>query len=96
EALAMMRGEAGHEKLPQPCIVLMDINMPRMNGFQLLVEMRKSEELRQNIVFMLTTSAREEDKKRAYELNIAGYVLKENLAAFAEMLRNYFLVNEFP
>lgn len=82
--------------LNQPCLMLVDINMPRMNGLQLLQELRKDPDLRQNVVFMLSTSALGEDKISAYKLNAAGYILKENILRLGEMIRIYFQVNEFP
>ena len=77
EALDMLRGTDGKAKPPSPYILLVDLNMPRMNGIQLVKALREDETLRQAIVFMLTTSKREEDKIAAYDLNVAGYIVKE-------------------
>ena len=70
--------------------------MPRMNGLEFLQELRADNKLKDNIVFMLTTSADSEDKRKAYQMNIAGYVLKENLTMLSGMLDSYCKVNEFP
>lgn len=96
EALEVLRGQNENRKLKQPCMILVDINMPRMNGLEFLQELRGDNALKDNIVFMLTTSADTQDKKKAYQMNIAGYVLKENLTMLTEMLEHYCRVNEFP
>ncbi|WP_439623477.1 response regulator [Shinella sp.] len=96
EALDMLRGNHGRTKLPQPCLILLDINMPRMDGITLLDELRRDDSFKQSIVFMLTTSGYETDRKAAYEKNVAGYFLKENLGALVETLKPYCRGNEFP
>ncbi|MCF3639596.1 response regulator [Rhizobium sp. TRM95111] len=96
EALDMLRGSHGRPKLPQPCLILLDINMPRMDGITLLEELRDDAEFKKSIVFMLTTSGYETDRKSAYEKNVAGYFLKENLGALVETLKPYCRGNEFP
>ncbi|MBI1216750.1 MAG: response regulator [Alphaproteobacteria bacterium] len=96
EAMDMLSGRNGQEKLPQPCLVMLDINMPRMNGLELMKEMRAEDGLRKNVVFILTTSAREDDKRQAYELSAAGYILKEDLGTLAEMLERYCRINQLP
>jgi CheY-like chemotaxis protein len=95
EALDMLRGENSKDKITQPYIMLIDINMPRMNGIELLQELRKDNMLKRTIVFILSTSRREEEKSAFYDLNIAGYFLKDNLGQLAEMLGSYCKVNEF-
>jgi CheY-like chemotaxis protein len=81
EALDMLKGTNGKAKLPSPCLLLVDLNMPRMNGIQLVKALREDIDLRHSIVFILTTSKREEDKEAAYDLNIAGYIVKEKAGA---------------
>ena len=80
EALEMLRGTNGKEKIPSPYILLVDLNMPRMNGIQLVQALRADMELHHSIAFVLTTSKRDEDKVAAYDLNIAGYIVKETAA----------------
>lgn len=77
EALEMPRGENDHAKLETPFLILLDLNMPRMGGIEFLKELRGDPELRRTLVFVMTTSAAEEDRERAYEYNVAGYVLKD-------------------
>jgi len=77
EALDMLRGTNGVEKLnPLPKIILLDINMPKMNGIEFLRELRADVNLRSVGVFVLTTSDEEKDRIAAYDLNVAGYILK--------------------
>lgn len=79
EALWMLRGnkEQNIEKLcPTPKIILLDLNMPRMNGLEFLKEIRNDEELRTLSVFVMTTSDEESDKFAAYNMNVAGYIIK--------------------
>ena len=78
EALEILRGENGKPRLSRPYLILLDLNMPRMNGFEFLDEVRKDPELRDSVIFVMTTSAAEEDSTRAYDKNVAGYVLKHN------------------
>jgi CheY-like chemotaxis protein len=100
DALEMLRGENGKKKLPRPYLVLLDLNMPRMGGLEFLEELRKDPDLRRSVVFVMTTSAAEEDRVRAYDKCISGYVLKHSAAhSFIDavtMLEHYWRVVEFP
>jgi CheY-like chemotaxis protein len=100
EALEMLRGTNGRPRVPRPFIILLDLNMPRMDGMEFLRELRKDEELKKTIVFIMTTSDANEDKVKAYNLGVAGYILKSNPAnAFLEataLLGTYWRVVEFP
>ena len=100
EALDMLRGTNGRPRLPRPFLILLDLNMPRMDGIEFLKELRKDEELKKSIVFIMTTSDADEDKAKAYDLGVAGYILKSNPAnAFLEataLLGTYWRVIEFP
>ena len=74
--------------------------MPRMGGLEFLDELRKDPDLKRSIVFVMTTSAAEEDRARAYDKCISGYVLKHSPAhSFIDavtMLEHYWRVIEFP
>ena len=100
EALNVLRGEGGHQKLSSPYIILLDINLPRMNGIEFLQALRNDPVLKQSIVFMLTTSNRDEDKLAAYDRQIAGYLLKSRTGAdFADLIAlliSYEQIVEFP
>lgn len=100
EALEMLRGENGREKLPKPHLILLDLNMPRMNGIEFLETIRADEDLKCSVVFMITTSKADEDKARAYGHNVAGYIVKQDPAnTFMEavsLLEHYWKIVEFP
>jgi CheY-like chemotaxis protein len=76
EGLAMLRGDGVPQLDPQPKIILLDLNMPKMNGIEFLGELRKDPNLRRISVFVLTTSDDDRDKVAAYDYNVAGYILK--------------------
>ena len=67
----------GKAAIHSPYVLLVDLNMPRMNGIQLIEALRRDKNLHQTIVFVLTTSKSDEDKLAAYNLNVAGYIVKE-------------------
>lgn len=100
DALEMLRGTNGRTRLPRPFLILLDLNMPRMSGIEFLQELRQDKELKKSIVFIMTTSDADEDKVSAYNLGVAGYILKTNPAnAFLEatlLLDTYWRVVEFP
>ncbi|HEY7878162.1 MAG: response regulator [Gemmatimonadales bacterium] len=84
EALALLRGNT----IPlDRRLVLLDLNMPRMNGIEFLRAIRADEELRSLPVVVLTTSNDERDKVDAYNLNVAGYLLKPvTFADFVDLM----------
>lgn len=97
EALEMLRGG---EIPPFNRIILLDINMPRMDGIEFLRELRADPELRATTVVVLTTSNEDRDRVQAYELNVAGYLLKPvtfvNFVEIMAMLNKYWTLMEFP
>ena len=84
----------------KPYIMLLDLNMPRMGGLELLTELRRDEDLKNSIVFVLTTSKDDEDKLAAYDQNIAGYIVKEKLQhgfdELVKLLDHYWRLVELP
>ncbi len=100
EGLEYLRGEGGKKKIEEPFIVLLDLNMPRMNGLEFLEEIRKDESLKQAIIFVMSTSDSDQDRLNAYNKNIAGYILKsdpaEGFTKAIEMLDHYWRVVELP
>jgi CheY-like chemotaxis protein len=88
------------QRLPRPFLIILDINMPRLNGIELLKKIRADEKFRDSIVFILTTSTDEKDKFEAYNLNVAGYMLKSDMGTSfiraIEMVERYWRVVEFP
>lgn len=100
EALDLLRGTNGKERLPRPFLILLDINMPRMSGIELLRELRADPDLHDSIVFVLTTSKSDEDKLAAYGANVAGYIIKSDVGAgfvgLINLLDHYWKIVEFP
>jgi two-component system, chemotaxis family, response regulator Rcp1 len=76
EALAFLRREGKHAAAPCPDIILLDLNMPRMDGRELLGEIKQDPLLQRIPVVVLTTSADEEDILRSYHLHANCYVTK--------------------
>ena len=74
--------------------------MPRMNGLEFLTELRADPELRDSIVFVLTTSRSDEDRVASYNLNVAGYIVKSDVGAgfvrLLGLLDHYWRIVEFP
>lgn len=100
EALEMLRGEKGRARVTSPCLILLDLQMPRMNGIEFLTEIRKDPALRPLIVFVLTTSKDEEDRVNAYKFNVAGYIVKSDAGNgflnLVTMLEHYWKIVELP
>lgn len=100
EALAILRGEGENPPLPQPSLILLDLNMPRMGGIEFLTALRQDHALRGSVVFVLTTSEDDRDKVAAYQQNIAGYLLKSAVGqGFLEvvgMLEQFVITVQFP
>ena len=97
EALDMLRaGRVPGERR----LVLLDLNMPRMNGIEFLRALRADPELRSTTVVVLTTSNDERDKVDAYDLNVAGYLLKpvtfSNFCETMAALNRYWALVELP
>ena len=97
EGLELLRGS---QAVKRPYIILLDINMPRMNGLEMLDELRNDEALANAVVFILTTSKDDEDKTAAYRQHVAGYIVKSEVEnGFLEMvsmLDHYWRVVELP
>ena len=84
EALEMLRSE----KNKIPCIILLDINMPIMNGIEFLEEIKADEELRSIPAIVLSTSEHDQDKIALFNLSIAAYMVKPaSYPRFVEMFR---------
>ena len=100
EGLEMLRGENGHSPVPRPYVIILDINMPRMDGMEFLQELRKDQRLMDSVVFVMTTSDDERDRYQAYNFNIAGYMVKSDLGGSfvkaIEMLDSYWKIVHLP
>lgn len=97
EALELLRSR---EMPRERRLVLLDLNMPRMNGIEFLRELRADAELQGTPVVVLTTSDDERDRVEAYNLNVAGYILKPvTFLHFVEAmatLNKYWTLVEMP
>jgi CheY-like chemotaxis protein len=101
EALDMLRGsEEVAQMSPMPKIILLDINMPKMNGIEFLREIRKDDHLKSISVFIMTTSNDDHDKFQAYNMNVAGYIVKpisfEKFVHAVSVLKSYWQLCEQP
>ncbi len=77
EALDLLLGRQGQTALrPLPEVILLDLNMPRMNGAEFLAELRADPELRDIPVFVTTTSGMDDDRAATEALGVHGYILK--------------------
>lgn len=89
-----------NQEVGRPFIILLDLNMPRMNGLEMLTELRKDPKLTDSVVFVLTTSNDDQDKAAAYKEHIAGYIVKSRLDSdFTELLQlldHYWRLVELP
>jgi CheY-like chemotaxis protein len=97
EALELLR----RENVPaRRRLILLDVNMPKMNGIEFLRELRADPNLQQSSVVMMTTSNEERDRIDAFKLNVAGYLLKPvTFQQFAEVMstiNKYWALMEMP
>jgi CheY-like chemotaxis protein len=96
EALDYLRNQEND----RPCIILLDLNMPRMNGIEFLRIAKAEDRLRNIPVVVLTTSKEEQDKIDSFNLGIAGYMVKPvNYLQFVEVVRTidlYWTLSEIP
>ncbi|HET9142993.1 response regulator [Actinophytocola sp.] len=88
EALRFVRREAPFEDAPRPGLILLDLNLPRMDGREVLAELKATPDLRSIPVVVLTTSEAEEDIVRSYDLHANAYVTKPvDFDRFIEVVR---------
>lgn len=96
EALELLHAVA----VPAPYIILLDLNMPRMNGLEFLNALRTDPQLTHAVVFVLTTSKSDEDLVAAYRNHVAGYVFKQHMDRdFLEVIgfiEHYWRLVELP
>jgi len=98
EALEVLRSDVPDK--PNPKIILLDLNMPRMGGIEFLKEIRQDPELSSLFVFVMTTSNEDGDKIDAFNLNVAGYILKplsmDRFIAAVSTLNSFWTLCEYP
>jgi CheY-like chemotaxis protein len=85
-------------KLDQPNLILLDLNMPKMNGLEFLYLIKNNEKLKFIPVVVFTTSNNHQDLIKAFEIGVAGYIVKplryENYIIQIEKIINYWSINE--
>ena len=100
EALDVLRNKHPERKLAKPYVILLDLNMPLMNGFEFLTELRGDPNLSESVVFVLTTSDNDIDKSRAYQEHVAGYMVKSSIgpqfSKLVQLLEDYRDAVELP
>ncbi|MFA4876903.1 MAG: response regulator [Methanoregula sp.] len=96
EALEFLRNPAN----VRPAIILLDLNMPKMNGHEFLAIVKKDEDLKRIPVIVLTTSKQELDKVQSFDQGVAGYMIKPvDYQQFVEVMRTirlYWTLSELP
>jgi CheY-like chemotaxis protein len=93
EAMAFLRREGVYADAPRPDLTLLDLNMPRMNGREVLAQIKKDDELKTLPIVILTTSDSEGDIVKSYELHANCYLCKPvQLTAFEDLVKS---INEF-
>tara|TARA_B100001750_G_scaffold144456_1_gene115320 strand:+ start:105 stop:572 length:468 start_codon:yes stop_codon:yes gene_type:complete len=94
EALTVLKGDSGNKPL-WPDLILLDLNMPKMDGLEVLAEIKKDPQLRVIPVVVMTTSEREQDIVKSYDLQASGYIRKPmDLIEFMDLIkavRDYWL-----
>lgn len=83
-----------------PCLILLDINMPKMNGIEFLGELKANDKFKRIPVVVLTTSNDQKDKFETYDLGVSGYMLKPvDYQQFVYLMREidvYWTLSEVP
>ena len=96
EALCYLR----EESMEEPCIILLDINMPRMNGVEFLKEIKKDAMLKMIPVVVLTTSGDVKDREECFSNGAAGYMIKPaeygDFTGVIKTIDNYWTISEQP
>ena len=89
EALDILNRRPGHENAARPDLILLDLNLPRKNGREVLEEIKADEDLKRIPVIVMTTSKAEQDIHKAYNLNANCYVTKPvDLDEFLDVVRS--------
>ncbi|WP_417486143.1 response regulator [Maricaulis sp.] len=100
EALAILRKDGGGAGIRPPYLVLLDLNMPVMNGIEFLRELRADPALTRAVVMVLTTSNADRDRLAAFDHHVAAYILKaragKEFEAAVKLIGHYWRYVEFP
>lgn len=103
EAIAYLKGEGPYgdrTKFPLPCVMLLDLNMPKLGGFEVLELVRAQPGLKRLTIIVLSASLRNEDVARAFDLGTNSFLVKpstlEALAGMLKGLNDWIQINQFP
>jgi CheY-like chemotaxis protein len=103
EAIAYLKGDAPYDdrkKFPLPTVMLLDLNMPKINGFEVLSWVRAQTGLKRLSIIVLSASMRSEDVERAFDCGTTSFFVKpsniEALVAMIRCLREWIKINNFP
>lgn len=89
QALAYLRREGIHSAVPTPDVILLDLNLPKLDGHEVLAKIRADPNLRRLAVVMMTTSDAAPDRARAYENQVNSYIVKPmDFGQFRELVQN--------
>lgn len=84
----------------RPCIILLDLNMPRMNGLEFLEKVKKDDQTKSIPIVVLTTSTEQKDRLESFNYSVAGYMVKPlEYGKFLDMMRaisRYWSTSELP
>jgi CheY-like chemotaxis protein len=101
EAIAFLRRQGAHKKAPRPDIILLDLNLPKKDGREVLAEIKQDPDFKRIPVVILTTSKAEEDILRTYNLHANCYITKPvNLNQFMLVVKAiedfWFMIVKLP
>ncbi|MEO9823154.1 MAG: response regulator [Paracoccaceae bacterium] len=100
EALQILTDDLEKNELPTPYVILLDINMPRMNGHEFLEKLRTTDSIKDARVFVFTTSDSKKDVGLAYQNNANGYIVKPDssseLKDVLQVLQRFWAICEHP
>lgn len=95
EALAVLRRQGPHSRRPRPSLILLDLNLPRKSGYEVLAEIKSDPELKRIPVVILTTSGAEEDILKSYNLHANCYITKpgnwEQFIRVVKMIEDFWI-----
>ena len=89
EAMSFLRNREGFSDVPRPDLILLDLNLPKKSGHEVLAEIKGDPDLKSIPVVILTSSDAEQDMMKSGEYNVNGYIVKpSNLEHLVEMVRS--------
>lgn len=88
DAMAFLYQEGNYTDVNRPDVIILDINLPKKDGFEVLLDIKKAERLKDIPVIILTTSSAEHDRMKSYKLQASAFVTKpQNLSDFVKTVK---------